>query len=205
MLDKYTTIEDKVNGEIIEKKSKFIANIFPVENEEEALKRLEEVRKLHRDARHNVFVYRIANGNERASDDGEPSGTAGVPILDILRGMKLQNILVVVTRYFGGILLGTGGLVRAYSDSTKEALQKAKVKEMILKTEYKIEIPYSYYDKILHFCRVNNYQVVDSNYSDTVSIFVIVERDRITNFEKDITETSDRNAVINVEKEAFYI
>lgn len=205
MLDKYTTIEDKVNGEIIEKKSKFIANVFPVENEEEALKRLEEVRKLHRDARHNVFVYRIANGNERASDDGEPSGTAGVPILDILRGMKLQNILVVVTRYFGGILLGTGGLVRAYSDSTKEALQKAKVKEKILKTEYKIEIPYSYYDKILHFCRVNNYQVVDSNYSDTVSIFVIVEKDRITNFEKDITETSDRNAVINVEKEAFYI
>ena len=205
MLEKYTTIEDKVNGEIIEKKSKFIANIFPVENEEEALKRLEEVRKLHRDARHNVFVYRIANGNERARDDEEPSGTAGVPILDILRGMKLQNILVVVTRYFGGILLGTGGLVRAYSDSTKEALQKAKVKEMILKTEYKIEIPYSYYDKILHFCRVNNYQVVDSNYSDTVSIFVIVERDRITNFEKDITETSDRNAVINVEKEAFYI
>ena len=205
MLDKYTTIEEKVNGEITEKKSKFIANVFPVESEEEALKRLEDVRKLHRDARHNVFVYRIANGNERASDDGEPSGTAGVPILDILRGMKLQNILVVVTRYFGGILLGTGGLVRAYSDSTKEALQKAKVKEKILKTEYKIEIPYSYYDKILHFCRVNNYQVADSDYADTVSIFVIVEKDRVVNFEKDITEASDRNAVISVEKEAFYV
>ena len=129
MLDKYTTIEAKVDGEIVEKKSKFIANVFPVENEEEALKVLEEVKKLHRDARHNVFVYRIANGSERASDDGEPSGTAGVPILDILRGMKLQNILVVVTRYFGGILLGTGGLVRAYTDSTKEALKKLKLKK----------------------------------------------------------------------------
>ena len=93
MLDKYITIEEKINGEIVEKKSKFIANIFPIESEEEALKRLEEVRKLHRDARHNVFVYRIANGAERASDDGEPSGTAGVPILDILRGMKLHGVL----------------------------------------------------------------------------------------------------------------
>lgn len=204
MLDKYTTIETKVNGEIVEKKSKFIANVFPVENEEEAQKTLEEVRKEHRDARHNVFVYRIANGCERASDDGEPSGTAGVPILDILRGMKLQNILVVVTRYFGGILLGTGGLVRAYTDSTKEALQKAKIKEKTLKIEYKVEIPYSYYDKISHFCRTNNYQMVNSDYSDTVNIFVVVARDKAVEFERNMTEISDRNAVIMIEKEAYY-
>ncbi|MBO5143191.1 MAG: YigZ family protein [Clostridia bacterium] len=204
MLEKYTTIEEKVNGEIIEKKSKFIANIFPVENEEEALKYLEEVRKLHRDARHNVFVYRIANGSERASDDGEPSGTAGVPILDILRGMKLQNILVVVTRYFGGILLGTGGLVRAYTDSTKEALKLAKLKEKVLKIEYKIEIPYSYYDKISHFCRTNNYQIVNSDYSDAVSIFVVVERERAQDFETKITENSDRNAIIKIERDSYY-
>lgn len=204
MLDKYTTIEAKVDGEIVEKKSKFIANVFPVENEEEALKVLEEVRKLHRDARHNVFVYRIANGSERASDDGEPSGTAGVPILDILRGMKLQNILVVVTRYFGGILLGTGGLVRAYTDSTKEALKKAKIKEKVLKIEYKIEIPYSYYDKILHFCRTSNYQIVNSEYADSVNIFVVVEKDRVEDFEKKITENSDRNALLHVEKDEYY-
>lgn len=204
MLDKYTTIEENVNGEIVEKKSKFIANIFPVDSEESAMKILEEVRKLHRDARHNVFVYRIANGSERASDDGEPSGTAGVPILDILRGMKLQNILVIVTRYFGGILLGTGGLVRAYTDSTKEALKKAKIKEKVLKIEYKVEIPYSYYDKISHFCRTNNYQIVDSTYSDMVNIFVVVEKDRAINFERNITENSDRNAVIMIEKEAYY-
>ena len=124
MLDKYITIEEKINGEIVEKKSKFIANIFPIESEEEAVKRLEEVRKLHRDARHNVFAYRIANKLERCSDDGEPSGTAGIPILDILRGEKLQNVLVIVTRYFGGILLGTGGLIRAYTGATQEALGK---------------------------------------------------------------------------------
>ena len=204
MLNKYTTIEAKVDGEIVEKKSKFIASIFPVESENEALRILEEVRKIHRDARHNVFVYRIANGSERASDDGEPSGTAGVPILDILRGMKLQNVLVVVTRYFGGILLGTGGLVRAYTDSTKEALKKAKVKEKVLKIEYKVEIPYSYYDKILHFCRTNNYQVINSEYFDSVNIFVVVERDRTEDFEKKITENSDRNAILHVEKDAYY-
>ena len=204
MLEKYTTIEDKVNGEIIEKKSKFIANIFPVENEEDALKYLDEIKKLHRDARHNVFVYRIANGNERASDDGEPSGTAGVPILDILRGMKLQNVLVVVTRYFGGILLGTGGLVRAYTDSTKEALKVAKLKEKVLKIEYKIEIPYSYYDIISHFCRTNNYQMVNSDYSDTVNMFVVVEKERTHDFETRITEISDRNANIKIEKDEYY-
>lgn len=204
MLEKYTTIEDKVNGEIVEKKSKFIANVFPVENEEEALKCIEEVKKLHRDARHNVFVYRIANGSERASDDGEPSGTAGVPILDIIRGMKLQNVLVVVTRYFGGILLGTGGLVRAYTDSTKEALKNAKLKEKVLKIEYKVEIPYSYYDIISHFCRTNNYQVVNSDYSDTVNMFVVVEKERVQDFETRITEISDRNANIIIEKDEYY-
>lgn len=204
MLDKYTTIEAKVNGEIIEKKSKFIANIFPIENEDEALAILSEIKKLHRDARHNVFVYRIANGSERASDDGEPSGTAGIPILDILRGMKLQNILVIVTRYFGGILLGTGGLVRAYTDSTKEALKKAKIREKVLKIEYKIEIPYSYYDKILHFCRVNDYQIVNSTYADAIKIFVVVERNKAKNFEMEITENSDRNATIMVNKSEYY-
>lgn len=204
MLDKYTTIEKEVNGEIVEKKSKFIANIFPVENEEEALKKLEEVRKHHRDARHNVFVYRIANGVERASDDGEPSGTAGVPILDILRGMNLQNVLVVVTRYFGGILLGTGGLVRAYVDSTKEALKEAKMKQRLLKTEYQVEIPYSYFDKISHFCRKQGYEITNSIYEENIKIFVVVEKNIEDEFKKQITEISDRIANIEVKKDAYY-
>ena len=204
MLNQYTTIEEKINGEIVEKKSKFIANIFPVESEEDALEKLEEVRKIHRDARHNVFVYRIANGTERASDDGEPSGTAGVPILDILRGMKLQNILVVVTRYFGGILLGTGGLVRAYSDATKETLKKAKYKEKLLKIEYKIEIPYTYYDIVLHFCRVHQLEIVKSEFLEIVFIWIVIKQEEIAFFESQIVEVTDRNAVVNVEKENYY-
>ena len=204
MLDKYTTIEAEAVGEIVEKKSKFIANIFPIENEEQAMKFLNGIKKQHRDAKHHVFVYRIVNGNERASDDGEPSGTAGFPILDILRGMELQNVLVVVTRYFGGILLGTGGLVKAYTDSTKEALKNMKTKEMILKVEYMIEIPYAYYDKIQHLCRVNNYQIVNSNYSDLIRMFVVVEKGKIEKFERDIIDSSDRTAKISVSRIGYY-
>lgn len=204
MLDKYTTIEENISGEIVEKKSKFIADVFPVESEKEAFEKLEEVRKRYRDARHHVFSYRIVNEGERASDDGEPSGTAGVPILDILRGMKLQNVLVVVTRYFGGILLGTGGLVKAYSDATKEALKSAKIKEKVLKVEYKIEIPYSYYDKTLYFCRTKQIPILKSEFLDNVTIFVAVERERKEEIERNIIEATERNAKLVITKENYY-
>lgn len=205
MLNQYTTIAEKVNGEIVEKKSKFIATIFPIESEEDALQKLETVRKQHRDARHHVFVYRIANGVERASDDGEPSGTAGVPILDILRGMKLQNILVVVTRYFGGILLGTGGLVRAYSDATKEALKLAKRVEKIWKAEYKIEISYPYYDKLLHYCRTNEIPIVKSEFTETILIHGIIEKEKAEKFCEEIGEMTDRTANITLQKEDYFV
>lgn len=205
MLNQYTTIEEKINGEIVEKKSKFIATIFPIENEEDALQKLESVRKQHRDARHHVFVYRIANGIERASDDGEPSGTAGVPILDILRGMKLQNILVVVTRYFGGILLGTGGLVRAYSDATKEALKLAKRVEKIWKVEYKIEISYPYYDKLLHYFHTNEIPVIKSEFTEKIFLYGIVEKEKAEKFCKEIAEISDRTAYITHQKEDYFV
>ena len=101
----FYTIKENGTNELVEKKSRFIANLFYVQSEEEATQKIEEVKKANRDARHNVFAYRLENGLEKYSDDGEPSGTAGVPILDILRGEKLVNVLIVVTRYFGGILL----------------------------------------------------------------------------------------------------
>ena len=132
----YTIKEDEYSAELIEKKSKFIATLLKVSSEEQAIEFIEKIRKKYRDAKHNVFAYRIANTLERYSDDGEPSGTAGVPILDILRGEKLENVLVVVTRYFGEILLGTGGLVRAYSTVTKQAIADAVKIEMKLSKEY---------------------------------------------------------------------
>ena len=204
MIDNYLTIKESVSAEIVEKKSKFIAKIIPVESEDEALKELEKIKKENRDSRHNVFSYRIANGSERASDDGEPSGTAGVPILDILRGNKLQNVLVVVTRYFGGILLGTGGLVKAYTDSTKEALKNAVIIEKVLQKQYEIEVPYTYNDKIIYYCRTNNLKIVDTKYEENAKIYIAVKNEFSNKFEKDIQELSNREAKISVIIEEFY-
>ena len=204
MLEKYLTIEAPVSAEIVEKKSKFIAQVFPVESEEQAFEVLEKVKKENRDARHNVFSYRIANGPERASDDGEPSGTAGVPILDILRGKDLQNILVVVTRYFGGILLGTGGLVKAYTDSTKDALQKINIVEKILQKQYEIEIPYSYNDKVVYFCKNNDYKILETKYEENAKLYIAVKNEKSSRFESEINEITNREAVIKVVIDEFY-
>lgn len=204
MLNSFYTIKEAVQAEIVEKKSKFIANIIPVESEEDAFAELEKIKKENRDARHNVFSYRIANGNERASDDGEPSGTAGVPILDILRGNKLQNVLVVVTRYFGGILLGTGGLVKAYTDSTKDALNKVQIIEKVLQQKYEIEVPYSYNDKIVYFCKNNNFAIANSKYDEKAKIYVFVKKEREELFKKEINEITNREAIISEIDGDFY-
>lgn len=204
MLNNYLTIKEPVEAEIVEKKSKFIAKIVPVESEEKAFEELERIKKENRDARHNVFSYRIANGPERASDDGEPSGTAGVPILDILRGSKLQNVLVVVTRYFGGILLGTGGLVKAYTDSTKEALKNAEIIEKILQKKYEVEVPYSYNDKIVYFCKNNNYEIVETKYEENAKLYIAVKNELSALFEQQIMDLSNREAKVKVDLGNFY-
>ncbi len=176
VIDSFFTIEKEVETEIIEKKSKFIAKIVNVCSEEEANEKLEEIRKMHKDARHNVFAYRLAAGIERFSDDGEPSGTAGVPILGILRGEKLENVLVVVTRYFGGILLGTGGLVRAYSSVVKEAILASKKISMKLCCEYEIVVDYSYYDILNHYFQKHKIQVKNVQYGHNICMNIIAPK-----------------------------
>ena len=126
------TIKENVSAQIIEKKSKFIADFFYVTSEEEAKEKLEEIRKKYRDAKHHCYAYRTMNENhiiERASDDGEPAGTAGAPILLLLTKLELNNVLLVVTRYFGGILLGSGGLIRAYTQVSQLAIEKSQIVE----------------------------------------------------------------------------
>ena len=123
-----TILESNIQAEIVEKKSRFIANLFYVENPEEAEIKIKEIKKKYHDAKHNCFAYLTYENGEiykKFSDDGEPSGTAGAPMIDIIEKENLRNILIIVTRYFGGILLGTGGLVRAYSEAFKEALKIA--------------------------------------------------------------------------------
>ncbi|MBR4110722.1 MAG: YigZ family protein [Clostridia bacterium] len=204
MLGNFSTIAEHVEAKITEKKSVFIANVFPITDEEDAMRKLNEIKKKERDARHNVFAYRIANGSERYSDDGEPNGTAGMPILSILRGENLQNVLVVVTRYFGGILLGTGGLMHAYSDATKLAIADAKKKEMVLHSQYEVKMNYELYQTIEYYCRTNNIKIVNSVFLDVVVLEIVVEKENEDNFVKKIEELSNRTANINVVNSGFY-
>ena len=200
MENTFLTIKEKeYSAELVEKKSKFIAKIVKVTSEEDAMNVLKSIKKEHRDARHNVFAYRIANGSERFSDDGEPSGTAGVPILDILRGEKLQNVLVVVTRYFGGILLGTGGLVTAYSGATKEAIAQAEKVEMKLCNEYSVEIDYNYHNILLHYFKEDLIIVRDTEYTNNICLKIVVESERGESVIARIIEKTDRTANIKLE------
>ena len=149
-MENFITIKENVIAEITEKKSKFIANLIKVENKQDAEEKINKIKKTYHDARHNCVAYRIIEENkiiEKSSDDGEPSGTAGGPMLNILQKNNLCNILVIVTRYFGGILLGTGGLVRAYSETTQKAIENAQKIEMILGTEMEAKVEYSEYEK----------------------------------------------------------
>lgn len=206
MINEFFTVEDKiVEREIIEKKSRFIAKLVRVNSESEAYEKLAEIKKMHRDARHNVFAYRIANGPERFSDDGEPSGTAGVPLLNILRGEKLENILIVVTRYFGGILLGTGGLVRAYSQAGKEAILASQKIQMKLCDECEITIDYTYYDILNHYINKKKIIIKNIEYNEKIAINLIVEKESVESFFKEIEELTDRNIAYKVISTYYYV
>ena len=155
----FKTINQNASGEIVEKKSKFIANIFYVESVEEAEEKVKEVKKQYFDARHNCYAFSIYTKDgiiNRFSDDGEPSGTAGAPMLNILNSKNLTNVLVVVTRYFGGILLGTGGLVRCYTGATQEALNSIEEVEKDIGLETKIEVSYSDFEKFKYYLKQND-------------------------------------------------
>lgn len=171
-MEKFKTILEKnTTAEIIEKKSRFIANLFYVETPQEAEDKIKQVKKKYYDAKHNCFAYITLNENEiqkKCSDDGEPSGTAGAPMLEILEKQSIYNVVVIVTRYFGGILLGTGGLVSAYSDSLKEAIKKSTLVEQEPGYEAEIKLPYADFEKFKYYCNKNNINIINSEYSDFI-------------------------------------
>ena len=171
-MEKFKTILEKnTTAEIIEKKSRFIANLFYVETPQEAENKIKQIKKKYYDAKHNCFAYITLNENEiqkKCSDDGEPSGTAGAPMLEILEKQSIYNVVVIVTRYFGGILLGTGGLVRAYSDSLKEAIKKSTLVEQEPGYEAKIKLTYADFEKFKYYCNKNNINIINSEYSDFI-------------------------------------
>ena len=147
-LDEYLVPTDFGQDEFVEKKSRFIGRVWPVETEAEALEKIQEMKKQHYDATHNCWAYIIKDGAVRFSDDGEPGGTAGMPMLQVLQREGLYNIVCVVTRYFGGILLGAGGLVRAYTKGAKIAVDAAGRSMKRVWTALYIPIPYSYYERV---------------------------------------------------------
>ena len=183
-------------GEIVEKKSRFIANIFPVKTEEEALEKITAMRKKYYDARHNCFAYIIGENREteRCSDDGEPSGTAGRPMLDVLEGMGVHDVVAVVTRYFGGTLLGTGGLVRAYSAAMKEGLAHCVL--LSQKTGYRLQILTDYNDvgKLQYLSRTRQLHELSCEYPDEGRMELLVPETEIDAVETEITEKTSGKA-----------
>lgn len=177
-------------GEYVEKKSRFIANIFPVKTEEEALQKIAEMKKKYYDARHNCFAYRVGekNGIERSSDDGEPSGTAGRPMLEVLQGQGIQDVVVIVTRYFGGTLLGTGGLVRAYSTAVKNGLDSCVLLSEKVGYKLKIHTDYNYVGKIQYLARTRQLLELNSVYADTVEVTLLIPGEYREQIEKELVE-----------------
>ena len=198
-MDSYNTVYSGGSGEIIEKKSRFIAEIFPVSSEEEAMEYLEEVRKKYWDARHHCWAYIIGRNpaSERMSDDGEPAGTAGKPILEVIRGRKLTGVFAVVTRYFGGTLLGTGGLVRAYTSAAAEGLKNSILITKHYGVRQKITTDYTGLGKIQYILGQRKNPVLDSVYTDKVEIFAVLPEGEKHAAEKEIMEGTNGQAVID--------
>ena len=206
MLDCYKTIYQGGEAEIIEKKSRFIATVRLTETEEEALQFIEEMRKKYWNATHNCFAYVIGEHREtvRASDDGEPSGTAGRPMLDVLLGEELYNAAVVVTRYFGGTLLGTGGLVRAYSKAVQEGIKCSVLIEKKYGSLLEIQTDYTGIGKIQYLLGQKKIPVLQTDYTDSVALKVILPAVDEKKFCQDVTEATNGRAVINRKEMTYY-
>ena len=182
----FKTIDQNIEAEIVEKKSKFIANVFYVESVEEAEEYIRKIKKEHKLERHNCYAFSIFSREgitDRFSDDGEPSGTAGAPMLNIISSKKITNILVVVTRYFGGILLGTGGLVRAYTGAFQEALDKVNIIEKELGKFVRFIVSYQDLEKFKYYLKQNDIDIVNSNFTENVEIEVDITEKKLEELE----------------------
>lgn len=185
------TIKESIKSEIVEKKSKFIANIYFAQTMEEAENIIKETKKKYYDARHNCSSYRVLEkGNiiEKYSDDGEPSGTAGAPMLNILQKKDLVNVVVIVTRYFGGILLGTGGLVRAYSEVTQKAIEEANLIDITMGKEYEVKVDYSNLEKIKYYAKTNNISITKIEYLNEIICSLQIQNEDIEKFLRDVEQ-----------------
>ena len=206
MTEQYKTVYEGGEGEIVEKKSRFIATVRPVETEEEALAFIEEMKKKYWDARHNCSAYVLGERQElmRCSDDGEPSQTAGKPMMDVLTGAGLTNVAVVVTRYFGGTLLGTGGLVRAYSQAAQAGLAASTIIDKLMGYRLEIRTDYNGIGKLQYIFGQMGLPLMDTVYAEDVVVTVAVpdsDKDSLIN---KVTEATAGQAQISGQEEHIY-
>ena len=191
MSEGYKTVGIAAAAEFTEKKSRFIGHCFPVSTEEEALEKIAAIKKEYWDARHNTYAYVLRGGMiRRFSDDGEPQGTAGMPMLEVLTAQGLEDCLVVVTRYFGGILLGTGGLVRAYSHATAIAVEAAGKVQMLPCREGRVVCPYPQYQPLITLIDAVGGKVADTEFADTVTVSYELPIELEDTFDERLTDQS---------------
>ena len=206
MIPEYKILYEGGSGEIVEKKSRFIATLRPVETEEEAYAFIEEMKKKYWDATHNCTAFVIGERGElcRCNDDGEPSQTVGRPMLDVLLGEEVRNVCAVVTRYFGGTLLGTGGLVRAYSGAVKAGLEQCQVVTKRLAKELQVATDYSGVGKIQYLAAQNGITTLESQYGETVEFSFLVPVGEADSFSAQLTEGTNGRCAIQVKRELYY-
>jgi len=203
----YKTVKGEGTAEIVEKKSRFIANTKRISTEQEAIEFYESIKKKCWDARHNVYAYYIGGDSpvQKFSDEGEPAGTAGMPILEAIKRQGLEDVVVVVTRYFGGVLLGTGGLIRAYSKSAGEGIKSAGIVKKIWSTKVNIKIDYALLGKIQSIAISEGWQIIDSVYSDLIDIYLAVPVGQVQLLRKKIAEITAGSLEITEVGNDYYI
>jgi len=202
----YKIVYKPGTGEIVEKKSRFISNVYNIENEEEVSTYISAIKKKHWDARHNCYAFVLGDNNQiqRCSDDGEPNGTAGKPILEVLLRSEIHNCIIIVTRYFGGTLLGTGGLVRAYGIAAKIGLENSTILEKRFGNILKIVTDYNGLGKVQYITGQMELDILEIVYSDIVSITIVISVDIMNEFENKVTEALAGKVVLENEGEQCF-
>ncbi|MBR1930123.1 MAG: YigZ family protein [Lachnospiraceae bacterium] len=203
----YRVLLEGGSGEIVEKKSRFIATVSKCETEEDANRFIAEIKKKYWDARHNCSAFVIGSRGEltRCSDDGEPSGTAGRPMLEVLLGEELRNVVVVVTRYFGGTLLGTGGLVRAYTQAVKEGLANCRMGRMRYGGQWEIGTDYNDIGKILHLLGQHGVEPLSSAYTEEVVLTLQLSEEQSESLCKELVDITNGRVQIEKKNECYFI
>ena len=203
-MKEYKTVEFENSDEFVEKKSRFIGYVKPVQTQEEAVSFINSIKSKHWDATHNVYAYVLKENNiQRYSDDGEPSGTAGVPVLDVILKNGLVDVCVVVTRYFGGIMLGAGGLVRAYSHGSKIAVESGNMITMASCKVLTVSVEYSFYERVNNLLSDFDANIENAEFADHVTITFSLKQERVTDLQNKLTDLSNGLYQLNEIGEKF--